>query len=136
MGKNSFKTPEPTQEPAAEESLSKKESPAKKSSKSSGGVRSWFDGTILTRKFILKSIPMFFLIFILGITFIANRYVIEKTSLDISKMKNRIDELQMRHTQVNGEYMRSQKITEIARKLDTLGIKESTSQPKKIVIKD
>ena len=135
MGKNSFKTPEPEQQPIQE--APKKEEPRVEKKTNSGvNIRSWFDGTILTKKFVTKMIPMFFLIFFLGMIFIANRYVIEKTSLEITRMKSRIDELQMRATQLNGEYMRAQKITEIAGKLDTLGIRESTSQPKKIVIKE
>ena len=133
MGKNSIKTQEPEQQPAQESP--KKEPRVEENSNSGRGIKSWFDGTVLTRKIITKSIPMLFLVFFLVITFIANRYTIEKTSLDITKMKIRIDELQMRHTQVNGEYMRSQKMMEIAKRLDALEVKESTSQPKKIVIK-
>lgn len=133
MGKNSFKSAD---EPTVQESTENVPEKKPKAKKSSGGIRSLFDGSILTKKFIIKSIPLFILIFFLGMVFIANRYVIERTSLEISNMKSQLDELQMRHTQVNGEYMRAQKITEIAKKLDTLGIKESTSQPKKIVIKE
>ena len=135
MGKNSFKTPEPEQQPI-QESPKKGEPRVEKKTKSDVSIRSWFDGTILTKKFVAKMIPMFFFIFFLGMIFIANRYVIEKTSLEITRMKSHIDELQMRRTQVNGEYMRAQKITEIARELEILEVRESISQPKKIVIKE
>ena len=137
MSKNKFrKEEEPKQEQEQESKPVLEKNPGNGKNKKTGGIRSFFDGTILTRKFMIRSIPIIFLVFFLLIILVANRYVIEKTSLEIRRVKTQIDELQMRHTQTKGEYMRAQKITEIVKRIDTTGVKESTSQPKKIVIKE
>jgi hypothetical protein len=65
---------------------------------------------------------------------IANRYYIESTSKEISKLKNDIEELKIRRIKYECDYMNVIKISEIAKELGPFGIRQSTDRPLKVKI--
>ncbi len=99
-------------------------------------IKGILDGSILTRRFVIRSIPMILLLVFLGILFIANRYWIENTSLKIKELNNELEQLRIKHIETKQEYMRASTLTEIAKALDSTGIEQSTERPQKINIKN
>lgn len=97
-------------------------------------VFSFFDGTILTREKVLKTLPFLFFLTILAVIYITNSYYAERTIRNIEKIKNELKELRTEHISVKSEIMFRSKQSEIAVKLIQFGIKESVVPPVKIFI--
>ncbi len=93
-------------------------------------------GKILLRNAMLSQLPILILIVIFAIIMVTNRYYIENTTIDIKRLQKEIDELQIRHVQVKCDYMNATMIMEVTKKLDTIGVKQSTDRPLKIKIVD
>ncbi len=149
MAKNTFKPPvEPAveekpaerKEDVVEQAEPKKKKKAKKENSPKGNsgniLRGILDGSILTKKFVIQSIPMILLLVFLGIIFIANRYTIETTSLKINSLKKDLEQLRNLHIQMKNKYEQVSSITEIEKSLDSTGVKQSKERPQKIVIKE
>jgi len=99
-------------------------------------VNSILRGTILTRKNVIKSLPLILFIVGLIVIYIWNNYMADKKVREISKIKKELKELRSEHITTRSELMYSSKQSEIARRLDTTGIKESVVPPQKIFIKE
>lgn len=91
-------------------------------------------GKILVHDFILSQLPLIILFVAFSIGMIANRYYIESTSKEISKLKNDIEELKIRRIKYECDYMNVIKISEIAKELGPFGIRQSTDRPLKVKI--
>lgn len=93
------------------------------------------DGSFLTRDNLLKQIPFFLYITLLGILYIANSYNAEKTIIDISTTKKQLEELRYEYITAKSNIMFQSKQSEIAYRLASSEIKESTVPPVKLVEK-
>ncbi len=91
-------------------------------------------GKILLRKFMLSQIPLMIMIVAYSIVMVSNRYYIENTSVDIKNLQKEINELNIKHVQFECDYMNIIMISEVAKKLEPLGIYQSTDRPLKIKI--
>ena len=91
-------------------------------------------GKILLRRFMLSQIPLIMMIVIYSIAMVSNRYYIENTSVDIRNLQKEINELNIRHVQFECDYMNIIMIREVVKKLEPLGIYQSTDRPLKIKI--
>ena len=91
-------------------------------------------GKILLRKFMLSQIPLMIMIVSYSIAMVSNRYYIENTSVDIKNLQKEINELNIKHVQFECDYMNIIMISEVAKKLEPLGIYQSTDRPLKIKI--
>lgn len=91
-------------------------------------------GKILLRKFMLSQIPLMIMIVVYSIAMVSNRYYIENTSVDIKNLQKEINELNIKHVQFECDYMNIIMISEVAKKLEPLGIYQSTDRPLKIKI--
>ena len=91
-------------------------------------------GKILLRRFMLSQIPLIIMIVIYSIAMVSNRYYIENTSVDIRNLQKEINELNIRHVQFECDYMNIIMIREVVKKLEPLGIYQSTDRPLKIKI--
>lgn len=91
-------------------------------------------GKILLRKFMLSQIPLMIMIVAYSIAMVSNRYYIENTSVDIKNLQKEINELNIKHVQFECDYMNIIMISEVAKKLEPLGIYQSTDRPLKIKI--
>jgi hypothetical protein len=69
-----------------------------------------------------------------SIAMVSNRYYIENTSVDIKNLQKEINELNIKHVQFESDYMNIIMISEVAKKLEPLGIYQSTDRPLKIKI--
>jgi len=77
-----------------------------------------------------------FLIFIslLTMLYIGNSHMAVKNIRDIDKLSKEVKELSWEYKSLKADLMFKSKLTEVAKKVDTLGIKELTEPPKKIVV--
>ncbi len=91
-------------------------------------------GKILIRKFMLSQIPLMIMIVAYSIAMVSNRYYIENTSIEIKELQREINELNIKHIQFKCDYMNIIMISEVAKKLESLGIQQSTDRPLKINI--
>jgi len=120
-----------TEEIKNNEFIDEKEEPSRKDRFNLKGL---VDGTLLTRNFVIKQLPFFFFLFLLGLTYISNRYHAEKVRKNISGLKNELKELRAEALYTSSELMKLGRQTEVVRELGEKGLdlKESVQPPKKI----
>lgn len=106
--------------------------------KSEGSIlRGLVDGTLLTRKKVLRQLPFIFYLVFLGMIYISNRYHAETLRNNIEDLRSHANELRSQAVFVSSELMKVSRQTEVAREVDRKGLelKESIEPPKKIVVK-
>lgn len=99
-------------------------------------LTSILDGTILTKEATLKLLPFAFFLTFLAIIYIANTYYAEKTVRRIDVITREMKEIRYERVTAKSRRMFYTKQSEIAKRLDTTGIKESTEPPVKIFINE
>lgn len=92
------------------------------------------DGSILTKRGVQRFLPFGLYLSLLALIYIGHNYLAEKTIRDIEKVKHELKELRSEHISLKSELMFSSKQSEIAKRLNQFGIKESTIPPYKIVV--
>lgn len=97
-------------------------------------LRSIVDGKILVQKNVLNAIPFILFIAFLTIMYIGNTYFAYKHIREINKIRNELKEIRFEYISAKSELINSTKQSEIVRKLEGTGIKESTAPPRKLVI--
>ncbi len=135
---------EPIQEEVKEKTVKKTKTPKEKSSKKSSpifrglgeGIDAIRTGSIFTHKRVIQALPLILFITALFIIYIWNSYMADKKIREISKIKKELKEYRSEHITTRAEVMFSTKQSEIARRLDSTGIKESVVPPQKIFIKE
>jgi hypothetical protein len=77
-----------------------------------------------------------FLVFLslLTMLYIGNSHMAVKNIRDIDKLNKEVKELSWEYKSLKADLMFKSKLTEVAKKVDTLGLKELTEPPKKIII--
>lgn len=97
-----------------------------------------FFTTLLTEGVISKEAAtemMPFIVFIafLGMIYIGNRHFAEKNIRDIDKLNREVKELSWDYKTLKADLMLKSTQTEVAKKVDTLGLEEPVEPPKKIL---
>ncbi len=105
-----------------------------KENKTGRYVRSFLDGSILTWENVVRFMPFIFFLTFLAIIYIANSYIAQKTFREIEIMKAEIKELRSEHISLKSELMYRSKQSEVARRLENTGLKESVVPPEVIVV--
>lgn len=124
---------EPKSSPAEEQSAKKPK--AKSKGKQAGGkVKSILEGSFLVREKMIGLLP--FLIFLtgIGLLYIFNSNYANRTIITISKTKKQIEEQRFEYINTKSKLMQTTRQTEIAKRLQYSGLKESKTPPRKIVI--
>jgi hypothetical protein len=98
-------------------------------------MRHILDGSIITQDKILRHWAYVIFLACLSILLIANNYVSEKIIRETNSIRRELRELQTEHLATLSEYLRKSQQSEIARKLEPTGIRESVVPPKRIVIR-
>jgi hypothetical protein len=81
-----------------------------------------------------KYIPHVVFLTIMGIFYIGNTHMAEKTIRDIEKLETEVEELRADFTSLKADYMFTGKQSEVAKKVSAIGLKESKTPPNKIII--
>ena len=123
------KAPEEKSEQGNEKASSKSNRP--------NPVRSFLDGTMLTRDIIMKQFPFVIFITLLGVVYIANRYSAEKIVRRSQILQNELKELRAEQISITSELMQLSQQSEVFKLVSQyeLGLNESIEPPKTIEVK-
>jgi len=104
-----------------------------------GSMFSWIQSVFNLNKLLEEGIPLKYIpqiLFITSITifYIGNNHFAEKTTREIEKLEIEVEELRADYTSLKADYMFSSKQSEVAKKVDKLGLIENETPPVKIVI--
>lgn len=93
-------------------------------------------GSVLTRETVLRSLPYLLYLTALGLFYIANTYHAEKTIMKSDTLRKEIKEMRYEFVTTRSALMHWSKQSEVAKKLEPTGLKESRVPPKKISKKE
>jgi len=79
-----------------------------------------------------SALPFVLFLALLGMIYIANRNIAEKNIRDIDKITKEVKELSSDYKTTKAELAYKSTITEVAKRADTLGLKESLQPPHKL----
>lgn len=97
-------------------------------------LREFLDGTVITRKNVVKQLPFLIFLCIIGIIYIGNRYHAEKVIRDITKIQEEVKNLRAEEITTASELMKLSRQSEVIKliKEKNLNLVESTDPPAKI----
>lgn len=84
--------------------------------------------------FPVQYLPKILFVMALGLIYISNTHYAEKTVRKISSIHAEVEDLRADYTTLKSDLMFASKQSEVARKVKTLGLKESLKPPYKIEI--
>jgi hypothetical protein len=101
-------------------------------------VRSFLDGTLLTREIVLKQLPFVIFITMLCMLYIANRYSAEKIVRKTQIIQSELKELRAEQISITSELMQLSQQSEVVKLVNQneLGLVESVEPPKTIIAKN
>lgn len=95
-------------------------------------LRSIFSTKHLSAYLVTKNLPFIAFVALIGLLYISNRHLAENTVRSIDRLGREVKELSWDYKSLNAELMKLTTQTEIAKRADTLGLKERTEPPIKI----
>ncbi|MEQ7799899.1 FtsL-like putative cell division protein [Pedobacter sp. ASV1-7] len=125
------------EEPELEEEIEIKVKPQPKRKDTEGSnafFRKLFTEGVVSKESATEMLPFLIFISVLCMLYIANSHMAIKNVRSIDKLNKEVKELSWEYKSLKADLMFKSKLTEVAKKVDTLGIKELTEPPKKIVI--
>lgn len=101
-------------------------------------LRSFLDGTLITKEVILKQFPFVIFIAVLCVLYIANRYGAEKVVRKTQDIQNELKELRAEQISITSELMQLSQQSEVVKlvEVNQLGLAESLEPPKTIIVKE
>jgi hypothetical protein len=111
--------------------------PRRKEREPEGGkafFKKLFTEGVVTKEAATDMLPFLLFLSVLCMLYIANSHMAVKNIRSIDKLNKEVKELSWEYKSLKADLMFKSKLTEVAKKVDTLGIKELTEPPKKIVI--
>ncbi|MCD8741796.1 hypothetical protein LT679_14365 [Mucilaginibacter roseus] len=83
-----------------------------------------------------KALPFILYVAFLCMLYIANRHLAERNLRDIDKVSKEVKELTWDYKSAKAELAYKSTLTEVAKRTDTIGIKQSIEPPQKITVKE
>ncbi len=96
--------------------------------------RKLFTEGVVTRESAAEMLPFIVFMCVLGMIYIANSHMAINNIRDIEQLNKDVKELSSEYKSLKADLMFKSKLTEVAKKVDTLGIKELIEPPKKIIV--
>jgi hypothetical protein len=93
-----------------------------------------FTEGVVSKESATEMLPFLIFLALLTMLYIANSHMAVKNIRDIDKLNKEVKELSWEYKSLKADLMFKSKLTEVAKKVDTLGIKELTEPPKKIIV--
>jgi hypothetical protein len=84
--------------------------------------------------FPVKYLPKLLFIVLMGVVYVWNNHYAERVTRTIDDLENEVEDLRADVTTLEADYMYSSKQSEVGRKVEKLGLKESMEPPIKIVV--
>ena len=118
--------------------LKEKEEPKKKEPAKEGSATVFFrklfiDGAV-SKEAATDMLPYLVFLCVLGMIYIANSHMAVKNIRDIDRISKEVKELSWEYKSLKADLMFKSKMTEVAKKVDTLGLEELVEPPKKIIV--
>jgi hypothetical protein len=88
---------------------------------------------LIDKAALIRFMPFIFFLTALAVVYIANSYVSENTIRNIDRIERDLKELRSEYISGKSELMVKSKQTEVAASVAPMGIKESTTAPRKII---
>lgn len=82
----------------------------------------------------LRFMPHILFLTALGIIYIGNNHFAERTIREIDRLQGEVEDLRADYTSLKANYMFASKQSEVAKKVEELGLKEMSHPPYKIEI--
>ena len=106
-----------------------------------GSVFTWIGNVFNLDRLLKEGIPLKYIPQILFVTFITifyigNNHFSEKTAREIEKLEIEVEELRADYTSLKADYMFSSKQSEVARKVNKIGLVENETPPVKIIVSE
>ena len=89
---------------------------------------------VVSKEAATELMPFVIFVAMLGMIYISNRHFAEKNIREIDKLNKEVKELSWDFKTLKADLMLRSTQTEVAKQVDTLGLKEPVEPPKKIVI--
>lgn len=118
------------------EDVEEQEIPSRPTKEGSATVffRRLFTEGVVSKEAATDMLPFLVFLCVLGMIYIANSHMAVKSIRDIDRLNKEVKELSWEYKSLKSDLMFRSKLTEVAKKVDTLGIKELIEPPKKIVV--
>ena len=123
------------EEEEAEKSIIVEEKPVKKEIPDNFFTQLFTKGFISTEA-ATNALPFVLYIAFLGMIYIGNRHLAERNIRDIDKISKEVKELSWDYKTTKAELAYKSTLTEVAKRADTRGIKESVQPPHKITAEE
>jgi hypothetical protein len=112
--------------------------------KASGDGTSFFSGVERRLKlesyfeegFPVQYLPKILFVLLLALLYISNTHYSEKTVRRIDHVQSEVEDLRADYTTLKSDLMFASKQSEVARRVRTIGLKESKNPPSKVVVED
>lgn len=95
-----------------------------------------FSGELLTQEGVIRAFPFLMFLAAVAMFYISNRHLAERNVRQIDKVTKELKELRWEYMTTKAELMYKSKQTEVAKKVEAMGLRESRVPPKKIVLKE
>lgn len=93
-----------------------------------------FTEGVVTKEAATEMMPFLVFLCVLGMIYIGNSHMAVTNIRNIDKLTKEVTELSWEYKSLKADLMFKSKLTEVAKKVDTLGIRELIEPPKKIII--
>jgi hypothetical protein len=84
--------------------------------------------------FPVQYLPKILFVVFLSLVYISNTHYAEKTTRQIDRAQSEVEDLRADYTTLKSDVMFASKQSEVARRVKTLGLKESLNPPFKVVV--
>ena len=95
-------------------------------------IKTLFSRKRISSYLVARNLPFVGFLAFLGLLYISNRHLAENTVRRIDRLSGEVKELGWDYKSLNAELMKLTPQTEIAKRADTLGVKERTEPPIKL----
>ena len=96
--------------------------------------RKLFTDGVVSKESATQMLPFLVFLCVLGMIYIGNSHMAITNIRNIDKLQREVRDLGYEYKSLKADLMFKSKLTEVAKKVDTLGIKELVEPPKKIII--
>jgi hypothetical protein len=131
LRKNIEEEPEQEEEPRLKV---KQEEKVKDPESGTGFFKKLLTEGVVTKEAATEMLPFLLFLSFLCMLYIANSHMAVKNIRSIDKLNKEVKELSWEYKSLKADLMFKSKLTEVAKKVDTLGIKELTVPPKKLIV--
>ena len=86
--------------------------------------------------FPVKHLPKILFAMFLSLTYISNTHYAEKTTREINRAQSEVEDLRADFTTLKADVMFASKQSEVARRVKSIGLKESVKPPYKVIVEE